>query len=394
MSGNSMRVGQLIVSSSIGGAETVVLNLTRKLLESGVNTTVIINDELIKYFHNIENLNIVNIGRIYRHNIRNSYLRNIYIAAYFKAHKRRILKKILDQNLDVIHIHLSMSMALFNEVKKYLKVRSIYTIHDVVYVENGSRNVFDMIKTRTVTHRLSKSDYYTSACNYFISVFSKLGLIRDNYKIIPNGIDLNEFRDVKKIELDGDFKLLFLGGARYEKGGDILVQALEKVKKHVPNVKLYVLRDIPEDHFMKKYVRAHALDKNVVFVGYKRPPEYYSYILSSDVVILPSRTEGIAASLLEDMALGKPIVATQVGGTPELIRHDVNGILTDPSPDSLASSILHLYQNPQEIRKISDANLRDVKMYDWNLIVKQYIKTYEKILENGVPSRLSSGSRD
>lgn len=383
MSDNKIHVGQMVISNEIGGAERVVLDITKKLVENGIKTSIILNDEISGYFQNIGGLNIINIGRVYKYGLRNAYLRNAYLSLYFKFNKEKIIKILLKQHINIIHIHLPMSMALFNEINNAMDVKSVYTIHGVSVIDTKSRNIFDLIKKYVVVYKLSKSDFYTSACRYFIDVFDELGLIENNYTIIPNGVNLSELNDIDEIELEGSFKLLFSGGMRYAKGGDILVKSLDTVKREIPDFRLYILRDIPKNHFIKKYVKNHGLKRNIIFVGYKRPPEYYQYIKSSDVVILPSRTEGIAASLLEDMAFGRPIIATNVGGTPELIKHGINGILTSTDPVDIANSITYLYQNPDVRKKISENNLQDVKSYDWNNIIEDYIKLYNELSKSG-----------
>lgn len=386
MSDNNMHVGQMLISGEIGGAERVVLDITKKLIENGIKTSIILNDEISGYFQNIDGLNIINIGRVYKYGLRNFYLRNAYLILYFKFNKKRIIKTLLKQHIDIIHIHLVMSIALFNEISDIFDVKSVYTIHGVVNVSNIELpNISDLVRYvfEYKLSKLSKSYFYTSACRYFIDVFDEMGLIANNYTIIPNGVNLSELNNIDEIKLEGSFKLLFLGGERYSKGGDILIKSLDTVKREIPDFRLYILRDIPESHFIKKYVKNHDLMRNVIFVGYKRPPEYYQYIKSSDVVILPSRIEGIAASLLEDMAFGKPIIATKVGGTPELIKHDINGILTSANPSDIANSIIYLYQNPDVRRKISENNLQSVKSYDWNIIIGDYIKLYNELAKSG-----------
>lgn len=369
----SIHIGQMIISNEIGGAENIVLNLTKMLIKNEIKTTMILNNELYPFFKDICDLNIINIGDVYKYRP----FHNIYILLFSLYVREKLIKQISEERIDIIHIHLPITMILFSGIRNRVNAKSIFTIHGVSFINKDSLNPLNLIKNYILIKKFSKCTMYTSACNYFIDFFREYNFINDNYVIIPNGFDFNELNLIKELPLEGSPKLIFLGGTRHAKGGDLLVRSLNIIKDQMPNFKLYILRTIPKNHFIRKYVEDNNLDKEVIFVGYKRPPEYYQYIKSSDIFILPSRTEGIAASLLEAMALGKPIVATNVGGTPELIKQGVNGVLSSINPIDIANNIINLWKNPNQRESISNSNLEQIRIYDWNKIIKQYISLYQ-----------------
>ncbi|WP_286859132.1 glycosyltransferase family 4 protein [Methanosaeta sp. UBA356] len=377
-----IRVGLVLISNEIGGAETIVLNIAKKLTERSIKTYIITNQEIIKYFKDIEGLETINIGSMYTPKFSNSYLRNGIVLFRLLALKNKVKGQINSNYINLIHIHLPISMILYKIIKDGINAKSVFTIHGVSHLDGQKLKGLNFFKRNFILWLTEDCDHYTSACNYFIDVYKRFGVLNDNYSIIPNGINLDDLSCINDIDLGKSFKLLYSGGSRYAKGGDIVIEALYKIRETIPNIKLYVLRDIPENHFMRKYVKENGLENNVIFTGYMRPPEYYQYIKSSDIVILPSRTEGIAASLLEDMAFCKPIVATNVGGTPELIKDGVNGLLTSVNWEDIAEKVVYLYENRDVRNKISYTNCKYVKRFDWDKIIDLYIDLYKYIHES------------
>ena len=102
---------------------------------------------------------------------------------------------------------------------------------------------------------------------------------------------------------------------------------------------------------------------------------------SVDVGILPSRTEGIAPSIIEFMTCGIPIIATNVGGTPEIIKDNINGLLVKPDPSSIAEAIIMLYNNA-EVRKILSINgKKDSEAFSIESSYNDYLLFFENIIK-------------
>lgn len=101
-----------------------------------------------------------------------------------------------------------------------------------------------------------------------------------------------------------------------------------------------------------------------------------------DIFVLPSLGEGISNTILEAMATGLPIVATNVGGNPELVEHDVNGYLMHPSdPDLMGNFIRQLLLSEEKRKTMGDASLKRVReKFDWNITVESYLAVYDGLL--------------
>lgn len=137
-----------------------------------------------------------------------------------------------------------------------------------------------------------------------------------------------------------------------EKGIDILLDAFALLVKRSSSMHLLVLGDGQERFSLETQANCLGITGNVHFVGYTSVAG--DYVLSSDILVLPSRSEGIPNVVLEAMALGRPVVATHVGGVPEIIEDGFNGLLVPAEdPQALATGIEKLMAEPVLYKKIT-----------------------------------------
>lgn len=148
--------------------------------------------------------------------------------------------------------------------------------------------------------------------------------------------------------------ILFSGRLTHEKGVNYLIKAIKLLKDSNFSLILLVCGDGPEKEKLQKLVDDLNLDRDIKFLGFipwgKKLFEIYT---KSDIFILPSLSEGVPKVLLEAMARGLPIIATNVGGIPDIINHMENGILIPPkSPEAIAEAVKLLVKNEELRRKI------------------------------------------
>jgi glycosyltransferase involved in cell wall biosynthesis len=113
----------------------------------------------------------------------------------------------------------------------------------------------------------------------------------------------------------------------------------------------FIAGDGPQMPELKKMARELGIEKNVQFLGFRK--DIYNLIGLADMVVLSSRSEGLGISILEALALKKPVIASNVGGIPEIITHGKTGLLVPPDdPEALAGAMLYLIKNPEEGKKM------------------------------------------
>lgn len=401
----------MLISNGWGGAEAWVYALIRYLRDKGENVSLITNEEMVKYYTDLENISLCNIGalfppksviphiraeRIKMGLVRRGLLLFYYYLdeplcyRYYERIRKRVLQFLSLNQVQVIHSHLSLSSILVSSLGE-LKIPTVATDHGehvlrgLVPVHPLERPVVNW-RARRFSRALGKADKVAVVSDFMLNALEDWGIpLAGKAVVIPVGINVSEIQGSSRstLELKGKFNLLFPGGWKWTKGGDLLMAALPKVKQEMADIHLYIALDVPWDRLLRKMASELNLEGNVTFTGFLAVPEYRRLLNSVDLFVLPSRLEAFAVSILEAMALGKPIIASNAGGTPEVVQSGRNGILVDLDPDEIAQAILYLYKNESLRREISQNNLKDIARFDLSSVVEQHIKFYGEVLNVG-----------
>lgn len=183
----------------------------------------------------------------------------------------------------------------------------------------------------------------------------------DNIRILEEGIDLQEIEqgangvtESLKEELNwrpDRLNLIMLAHLTPRKGAHVLLEAMVKVQEAVPQVALYFVGDDKREIFrdygaeLKEFISRQHL-REIYFTGWRA--DRLSILALMDIMVLPSSDEGLPRAILEAMGMGKPIIATRVGGVPGLIHPGENGLLLEPGDvQGLAQAIITLAHDPQ-----------------------------------------------
>ncbi|MGC8935052.1 MAG: glycosyltransferase family 4 protein [Thermoproteota archaeon] len=318
---------------------------------------------------------------------------------------RLYVKKSLEiakiKKIDIIHTqHLGFNFLAGIQIKWLVGGALIATSHgiEVDLIQNPNyhpQTAFDVNLARRLVQTCVYADHIISVSSFITKKFhEKFTIPYDKISTIPNGVDTNMFnprvngnkvRSRYRISTT-DKLIMFAGRLAYEKGLDTLIEAVSIVRKSISNIKLMLVgsADPPE---MKERLATLAKEKGIGdvtvftdFIPHDKMPYYYA---AADVCALPSRAEAFGISALEAMATGKPVVASEVGGIPEVVKNGLTGKLVKPeSPKELADALLELLSDEQKIRKIG-YNARRVaeNEFSWEVIAKKTEEIYRKTLD-------------
>lgn len=182
---------------------------------------------------------------------------------------------------------------------------------------------------------------------------------RAKVEVIPNGIDL------PNKQADGD-KIIYLGRLHPVKGLQHLIGAVKDIE-NCPQV--LIAGSGPEDGKLRDL----ADGLNVRFLGRIPDEEIERFFLQGRIFVLPSLSEGLPQVLLEAMSYGLPVIATKVGGVPEVIEHGKTGLLVDPGNPRALREAIELLNGDEALRREMRANcLREIQKYTWSHIIKRF----------------------
>lgn len=201
--------------------------------------------------------------------------------------------------------------------------------------------------------------------------------VADKAVVIFNGIDTERFspnpdfrRDIRdKYDVaERETLLLSLGTVNREKGHHLAVAALERILPKNPNTKLMIVGRGEYEQRLKKEIDYSNLGDNVVLTGRIDNLETPKYYNAADIFLMPTlRIEGLPFVLLEAMACGKPVIASQIGGNTSVVRDKENGLLVQPgNVDELADGISLLLNNEELARGLS-SSARTTVLDDFNI---------------------------
>ncbi len=149
-----------------------------------------------------------------------------------------------------------------------------------------------------------------------------------------------------------------VGSFENRKGQTVLLEAVERVRKQLPNIHLMLVGDGPDEAMLKEHVVAMQLENNITFFPFTREPADVFEVI--DILVLSSLyKEGLPNVLLEAMAMRRPVISSRMAGVPEVVFEGNTGLMVEPgSIDQLAAAIVRLGRNREECERMGTAGRR------------------------------------
>jgi glycosyltransferase involved in cell wall biosynthesis len=212
----------------------------------------------------------------------------------------------------------------------------------------------------------------------------KLETPKQRIRVIPNGADLQQFAPEDKrlsrseLGLPQDKRIIvYTSRLARAKGLSFLLTAFRNVLEHERDCLLVLVGDGDYRQHLALEIAELGLRDYVILTGRKPHTEVTKWMNAGDIVVLPSLTEGAPLPIYEALACGRPLVASRVGGIPEIITSDDYGLLVPPADsEALAEALiygLHKEWNPKQIRDYS-------ARYSWGNVASQLIELYRELL--------------
>jgi glycogen synthase len=201
--------------------------------------------------------------------------------------------------------------------------------------------------------------------------------------VVYNGVALDEFTHVTPAKRERPY-VLAIGRHVPQKGFDVLVRAFARLHHQgaLANHQLVLAGDGPQHNDLRALSHQLGLEGIVDFVGRCDRAATAALFAGCSLFVLPSRHEPMGIVNLEAMAAGRPVLATEVGGVPELVAHRHSGVLVQPdNDDDLARELEVLLGNADLRAAMGRAGLERVQQFSWPSIADQYAEIYRSVLQ-------------
>lgn len=353
-----------------GGVEQYALDLAKILSKSNEVTIVCPNTEKVEEKEYVSKIRVL---RLPAHD-----LLHIFPLIYSK----KILKELLyGENFDLIitNTRLFHTSIIGTKIAKEYKIPQIHVEHGSCFFQTKEPITF--LLSRAYDHSIgnwilksaTKIVCVSQGSKKFVESLTK----RKDIEVIFNGISLTNLPPYKiKNELK---KIVYAGRLIYGKGVQDLIRAFSELKGENVNLTL-----IGEGQYRKKLIELTnrlGIAKKVNFVGRKDRLEVLRLLSKSDLFVNPSYSEGLPTTVLEAGAIGLPVIATNVGGTKELILNNNTGILVQQkNPEEIRKALEFVINNPTK-RATYAKNLNKLirSKFDWEVLAQKWKKLIKKV---------------
>jgi len=358
-----------------GGVEASVFGLTNALAKQ--NTVKVISvpnrtipaDKVVSH----ENICIHHLSNPYHfHSL--SFLRIGTICSIIQQFKA-----------NVVHIHSSSFLCLLLILWLRLKkIDAVVTIHGVFYIEMWK----NFKQQKTVSNFLRYATYsffeYLVIWNaskivvdtyYVAEALSKIK--KKKFSIIPQGVDKVYFTIPDNYQLN---QLVSIGSISYRKGHEYLVRSIAQLIPDFPDIRLHIIGVLFPDEYccyasLLKLIHDNNLEDHITILISSPMETLHQLLAESFLFVLHSYEESQGIAICEAMAVGKPVVATQVGGIPYVVQHKINGFLSPfGDVDTFSNNIRYLLMHPEKRNQMSNESRKLAQQYSWEAIASKIIK--------------------
>jgi len=360
-----------------GGAEARILEVGKRLVKRGCNVYVLCatTDPSLRGSKNIDGINITFIKTCPKFILKSDTLGFHASRIFFYLSPLKKLENIIAQNkIDVIIEDVSPTLnPWISKIAKRYNVPLIFSIHEVF--ENistwtqfyGFYGLWGYIFEKKIRERKINYQRIITVAKWVWSSLAR-DIPECLIDVIPNGVDLDKFKPIKKTKND-IIRMLNVGRFVSHKGHIYLLKAIKILLSYRSDFILHLVGTGPLLPQMKKISDEIGINKNVVFHGYVADDKLLELYSRSDIFILPSIIEGLPVVILEAMAMGLPIVSTRIAAINGILDEN-NAIMVEPAnPLSLANGIMKIINNERLRERLSRIVRNEaVERFDWEKI--------------------------
>lgn len=356
-----MKILQVIPYFCFGGAETMCENLTYALTKQGHSVTVVsLFPERTPISQRMEEAGI----------------RILYLDKKLGLDISMVTKlaKIMRQEKpDVVHTHLNVIKYAAVAAKLAGIRRCVHTVHNVAQEE--AEGTLQKI-TNTFYFRRGWSVPVALSPEVQRTIVSFYGMQNAQVPVIYNGVDLSRCLTKTGYELSDPVQLLHVGRFNYQKNHRGLLDAFALLLQKNPDCCLNLLGDGELRQEIEAYAEELGIREKVIFHGSQS--DVYPYLHNADLFLLPSKFEGMPMTIIEAMGAGLPIVASAVGGVPDMLCNGESAMLVPCEAEAVAAAVQTLLEDEQLRKRFGTAAKEKSMQFSAETMAQAYYDIYKK----------------
>jgi glycosyltransferase involved in cell wall biosynthesis len=377
MKKKKINILMLLMNESIGGTATYLLTLIKHIDQNRFNIQIVCNND--------EFCNLFKMEGITAHRLEKAG-RGRYLKAI-----RCITNLIRENDIDILNIHDGGAVSFIGRIAALITGKiTISTIH--IYAgEWGKRRLWFVLKEKFfeyITRSLVKK--YIAVSNARKEELIRKGINESKISVIQNGVDYGLFCNArnkgyfrKEFSINKpDTIIALIGHLGVEKGHIFFLESAKIILENNHAISFIIVGDgYMMDELIHK-TREIGIEEHVIFTGFRN--DMPNIMSSIDILVLPSINEGMPMVILEAMSASKPVVATNVGGIPEMIVDGKTGYLVPPCDvNRLAEAVIRLLNDPEKLKDFGNEGLKRVMMcFSANQMASKTQDLFESLILN------------
>lgn len=322
---------------------------------------------------------------------------NLYVASLFDYHSP-ITERMESRGIKIIYLGKRPGFDILTIIKlvHVMKLYNIEIVHTHRYVMQYAipASILSGVKIRVHTiHNIATKEvdgfrrklafFFFKHCNVIPvsispivqkTVIEEYGITKSQTPIVLNGLDLSRCHPKTDYVSSKPFRFIHIGRFNSQKNHGVIISAAEKLKSEGYVFTINLVGGAGNEESRKKEVKEKGLEKIVLFSGLQS--NIYPFLIESDCFILPSLYEGMPVTLVEAMGCGMPIIASAVGGVPDMITNEKTGLLILPTIDDLVNAMKRIIIDNLLREKIGLNALNESKRFTAEQMFEGYDKVY------------------
>lgn len=299
-----------------------------------------------------------------------------------------IYKKFISGDFDVVHFNIPPVWInggyVILKCAELAEIPTIMNIHAIVQYEHtqdpgvSPLSGYQLRRQLNASRLVDRIVVHSEYMRRIVPIY--YGVRRDKVIVIPNGINLEAFSNRNGGQkLPGEPAIINIGRFSFLKGTPTLIEAVAKVRTKLPGAKLHIIGNVAPEYLQVS--RRPGVEEYTIFHGeVEEHTNVLRYLKGSDILISASRHEGFGIVILEAMASGVPVIASDIESFQELISNGTNGLLFPVGDaDALSEAIVTLYENRLLRKELVFQGLETAKRYSWTDVASKYISLYQSL---------------